>query len=439
MKPGASILMASVVLSLVLGCQSNGRTPSVVSGNPERTTLTPAAPVVTLPIVHPEPTTTTLIAGAEATQALTAKAGVSSKTPSDSMQSGADRRMAFLSKREGSVDVWWMDSTGANLQRLTNDNWIERGLSWSPNATAIAYATRPSASAADSDQLWVLDISSRQRRQLVEPDLVGLSAPTWSSDGHTIAFSAWAAREPGIWLVDLDTGGQVQISRHRHLPIWSPDRRYLAVLGPPVEEESGFFSPLEYFSIIASSGEPLGHVGRGWDWQKHVTGMAWSHTGDRLLVSSEAGKSFMPGVASLEIVVVDDKTASIAVNHMMECNDYDCDFYSPAWFPGDKEILFIAAVPLPFRAPYDTPEPDGPEGKWWIYRATATLSSMQAVLESDLPISDASLSPDGTQVVFVRGEYADAEIWVLDLSTGQAAQLTNNDVDDSQPVWQPGP
>jgi dipeptidyl aminopeptidase/acylaminoacyl peptidase len=434
MRRCTSIFLAISALWLLIACQNSGLSPVPPSSIPEQPT-TQATITKTLP--------------APSTAAITPSSPVEGQTPAPIVTEVEETRppsednkgskLAFISRLGGQTDLWQMSADGTKVERLTNDSQLERWPRWSPDGRQLAYATRPRSPTTSEDLLWMLTSQSQEKRSLVDQKLAGVSAPSWNPESNKIACSTEISNVFRIWLVNADTGEYVEITQHRSNPLWSPNGQFLAVLGPPVDIEFGWSSPVGFFSIITVEGEPLEHVNRGWDWQKHVTGMAWSHVGDRLLVTSEAGKSFMPGVASLEIVEIEAMAASISVNHMMECNDYDCDFYSPSWFPGDKEILFIAAVPLPLRAPYDTPEPDEPEGRWWIYRATDDLGSIQPVFESDLPISDAALSPDGSQVVFVQGEYAEAELWLLDLTSGKVTQLTSNEVNDSSPIWQPEP
>jgi Tol biopolymer transport system component len=438
------ILVAVTILCGLVACQNDTRLPTApLSSTSDRaTTVQPtatwmASPVITVEITasripkvenHAAPTSTVMF---KTTEAVSAE---SNATPFLSKHNSS--KIAFMSMADGRTDIWSIDSDGMNRERLTNDSSIEWGLAWSPDGNTIAYASRPYASAMNSDAFWLFDIQNGKCRRLVNSGLDGVSAPSWSPDGHTIAYSTWVTDVSHIWLVDVDTGAKVEIFKSRASPLWSPQGGELAVDGPPVEVELGLRLPMSFFSIIRTDGEPLDHIDWGWDWIKQVTGMAWSHAGDRLLVTSEAGVS-LPDTASLELVKVAGKTASIAVNHMMKCSGVDCDFYSPAWFPGDEEILFIAAVPLSWEEPADTQGTSEQKGKWWIYRATNDLATIQPVFESVLPISDASLSPDGTQIVFVQGKDSDAELWILELGTGQAVQLTDNDVYDGEPVWQP--
>lgn len=444
MKTVGCILLTAIALCVLLSCQSSKTPSSTPPYTLEQSTIRPTllststsepaaeATSTSLPTVEKGATPDSVPYSGTAT-ATTAK-GEAIVTASP--QGCDDGKIVYISQAGGQTDLWLVDSGGAEPVRLTNDKWIERNPRWSPDGDVLAYVTKRNRTAANSDQLWILDVRDGQVFQLTDLPLSGLSSPTWSPDGQTIAYSDWTEHVPHIWLTNIETGDRIEIAKQELDPLWSPDGTKFAVLYHVTEEETGIVSPATFYTIIGSEGEPFESVPY---WQRDVTGMSWSHKGDRLLVAGEADKAFLTSVAALEIIRVEDKTAAMTAIHMLKCNDEDCDFYSPTWFPSDKEILFIAAVPLPLRAPYDTPEPDEPEGKWWIYRATDDLSSIQAVFESDLPVSDASLSPDGTRVVFVRGEYADAELWILDLGTGEATQLTNNDVNDSSPIWQPVP
>jgi len=48
-----------------------------------------------------------------------------------------------------------------------------------------------------------------------------------------------------------------------------------------------------------------------------------------------------------------------------------------------------------------------------------------------------SWSPDGRQIVFVRGRGAGAEVWVANADGSQSRQLTVNDREDDWPAWSP--
>lgn len=439
------ILMAVTILGLT-ACTSGTRQPeaplpsALVRGTVQPTMTPTLAPTTTTAITSPlqkveshSPLTSTLTIKLTATVSAQPSATVAPFPPKHN-----GSKIAFISMESGQADIWSIGSDGKNRTQLTNDDSIEWGLAWSPRGDTIAYSSRSVRSAMNSDALWILDTQDTSTRWPIGLGLDGISAPTWSPDGDTIAYSTWVTDVPHIWLVDLNTGSRAKVPSNRAAPLWSSGDKLLAVIGPSVEEELGIRSPLGFFSIIRTNGEPLDYKDWGWDWIKQVTGMAWSHTGDRLLVTSEAGVS-LPNTASLEIVKVADNTASIVVNQALDCNGESCDFYSPMWSPHDEEILFIAAVPVPWDQLSNTPEPDEPESKWWIFKAAEDLGVIEPIFESVVPISDASLSPDGSQVVFVHGKDLDAELWVLDLDTGQTVQLTDNAVYDGGPVWQPYP
>jgi hypothetical protein len=48
-----------------------------------------------------------------------------------------------------------------------------------------------------------------------------------------------------------------------------------------------------------------------------------------------------------------------------------------------------------------------------------------------------TISPDGSQIVYVSDQDGDDELWILDISTGQSTRLMTNDGIDRDPHWSP--
>ena len=114
---------------------------------------------------------------------------------------------------------------GANTQVLS--------FAWSPDGRRLAYVSIASL----SPELWVADVGGNQSPTLLVRGREELfSAPSWSPDGHTLAFSrtplgAETASASDIWLVDVDSGNARPLLRNdleESSPAWSPDGRYIA-------------------------------------------------------------------------------------------------------------------------------------------------------------------------------------------------------------------
>ncbi len=147
------------------------------------------------------------------------------------------RRLAFVTDRTGTLNIWVRDlaaGTDRQLTRLTDSAALS--VRWSPDGKEIAYLDQDGA-------LWVLDVGTGDIQKVFgatfEP-----GRPTWSPDGKTIALAAVVPysrryREglSKILLVDRATGAGTYVdpAPHRSLqtrgddgPVWSPDGTMLA-------------------------------------------------------------------------------------------------------------------------------------------------------------------------------------------------------------------
>ena len=134
-------------------------------------------------------------------------------------------RIAFLSNRSGSRQIYICDADGANLVRLTSlEGGVERPYpGWSPDGRKIVFA----ATAAGNTGLFVVDVQGGSPRRLTfEPSTE--YHPQWSRDGTWIYFASDRTGEPQIWKMPADGGQAVQMTeRGGEGPFESPDGRYL--------------------------------------------------------------------------------------------------------------------------------------------------------------------------------------------------------------------
>ncbi|GAA2822864.1 amidohydrolase family protein [Nonomuraea rubra] len=147
------------------------------------------------------------------------------------------RRLAFVTDRTGTLNVWVRDldtGTDRQLTRLTDSAALS--VRWSPDGGEIAYLDQDGA-------LWILDVATGDLQKLFNATFEP-GRPTWSPDGRTIALAAVVPysrryREglSKILLVDRATGAGTYVdpAPHRSLqtrgddgPVWSPDGTMLA-------------------------------------------------------------------------------------------------------------------------------------------------------------------------------------------------------------------
>jgi Tol biopolymer transport system component len=136
------------------------------------------------------------------------------------------RRIAFTSKREGTIHIFVMQADGSGTRRVTDANQDDSHPTWSPDGRWIAFAR------GQAGDLWRVRADGSGLYH-IESDPADESDPAWSPAGGWIAYSR---RTPGsevqeIWLTRPD-------GTHRHelthlgavskSPAWSPDGRRIA-------------------------------------------------------------------------------------------------------------------------------------------------------------------------------------------------------------------
>jgi Tol biopolymer transport system component len=122
-----------------------------------------------------------------------------------------DGRIAFVSDRSGSREIWIADIDGANQTKVTDLGGPPVGsLAWSPDGRNLAFDTRPHEQAG----VFTMERLPGTRRcgqpQMLVPDA---SAPSWSSDGMAIFYSATRGAARQIWRHPLDGRPDTQMTR----------------------------------------------------------------------------------------------------------------------------------------------------------------------------------------------------------------------------------
>jgi Tol biopolymer transport system component/DNA-binding winged helix-turn-helix (wHTH) protein len=138
---------------------------------------------------------------AEAPAAGAAPAVASTRRDTDPALSPDGRRLAFVSDRSGSDQLWTADTSGARPTRLTDfDGHVTTSPRWSPEGRRIAFDTRQEGSA----DIYVVGAGGGTPRRLT-PAGSNEKVPRWSRDGQRLYF---ASNRSGHWQVwKIPAGG----------------------------------------------------------------------------------------------------------------------------------------------------------------------------------------------------------------------------------------
>jgi Tol biopolymer transport system component len=191
--------------------------------------------------------------------------------------------IVFRSEREGG-GLFLMGATGESVRRLTDFGYDP---AWSPDGTEVVFATEgiyvPGLRWYKS-QLWVVNVSSAEKRLVTEGDAV---QPSWSPHGDRIAY--WVGFEIGqrdIRTMPAHGGEAVPVTEDAHVdwnPVWSPDGKHIYFSSDrggnmnlwraPIEEDSGKAlgppepvttgaSAIRQHPVLAEDGTQLAYVER---------------------------------------------------------------------------------------------------------------------------------------------------------------------------------
>jgi len=191
------------------------------------------------------------------------------------------RRLAFVSDRSGTKQIWVLADGFGEAEQLTTMRYGASEPAWSPDGREVLFLS-PTAPEDNADtlrremskeekekeskerqdrpyaaerlhykqddaglvpprtaQLWVIDVVTKDIRQLTDGD-GDIKAPAWSPDGRYVAFVSNRLADPDryptvadLYVVPAAGGEPVRLTRSdgaAQQPAWSPDGREIAYL-----------------------------------------------------------------------------------------------------------------------------------------------------------------------------------------------------------------
>jgi Tol biopolymer transport system component len=133
-------------------------------------------------------------------------------------------RIAFVSSRSGSEEIWVCGSEGENPVQLTNFRGPLPGSpAWSPDGKQIVFDCRSQGNA----DLYVINSEGGQPRRLIADSAEDI-VPRWSNNGRWIYFTSQRNGSLQVWKIPASGGGAAQVTQQGGFePVESPDGQWL--------------------------------------------------------------------------------------------------------------------------------------------------------------------------------------------------------------------
>lgn len=142
-----------------------------------------------------------------------------------------DGKLAFSSSRNGYPNIFVVDGSGGNLQRLTTDKGPDVAPTWNrKTGSQIAFVSGRTG----LPQIYTMEADGTNLQRVTDQGYA--VSPNWSPNGQFLTFS-WTRKygpgEPGsndIYLMDIASKQWVQLTHdagRNDFPCWSPDGRHI--------------------------------------------------------------------------------------------------------------------------------------------------------------------------------------------------------------------
>jgi Tol biopolymer transport system component len=228
-------------------------------------------------------------------------------------------RIAFMSDRDGNLELYIMDSDGGQLTNLTMDEAADGLPAWSKDAGIFSFISNREGVAAS---LFRMNEDGTEIVPLLLDMELHAVSPTWSPDGEWIAFNILQGDHTDVYIIDPDGGGLrnlTDVSSVDRFADWSPDGRSLVF----TSDRDG---ALAIFTLGLDGGEPV----RLTDPSVISTMASVSPDGRMIAFASDLN-------GDVEIYSMDFEGGDL----VQLTDSLDIDAY-PTWSPDGSRIAFLS-------------------------------------------------------------------------------------------------
>lgn len=213
-------------------------------------------------------------------------------------------RIAFISDRTGSSELWVMDWNGDNQKQLTKHNSLALAPSWSPDGKHLVFTSYLRGNPA----LYVLTPQEGYLKLLWDKGGVNSSASI-SPDGRTVAFASSQEGNVDIYTIPIEGGEAQRLTTARGIdtqPSWAPNGRQIAF----TSSRSG--SPQLY--QMDADGSNVRRVSFGGYFHDEGT---WAYDGIRIACTTRDEGTFQ--IATIDAVTTERRVIPAPGNNESPC------------------------------------------------------------------------------------------------------------------------
>lgn len=303
----------------------------------------------------------------------------------------------------------------APTRERPDDNGEVRGLSWSPDGSQLAFATKGAIFTIDADEGEARELVSCEELGCAEGTDVFTNSTSWSPDGERIAFTAWvnvrsARAEPPLIYIARLTGDQASVTSTGVgglFPAWQP---------VPPEGETPTPEPASL---------PEGTISLPVDAVPEGSILVWTDAGAEVLQAGSERSRLVPGVGTPlglspdgssvlgttgvsgspagELIVVELRSGEGRVLARAEGDDVFGAF--ARWSPDGSKVAYTVGAPDPAA------------------QSTLCVVSLAVGEPTCFPdvanVLDFDWSPDGQRLVVAAGW----SVGILDAATGEFIEI----------------
>ncbi len=143
------------------------------------------------------------------------------------------RKIAFMSNRDGSEEIYLVNLDGSGLVNPTRSRGRDNRPMWSPNGRLIAFRSDRDG----NGEVYVMNADGSGVRRLTR-NPASDGGPVWSPDGRKLLFVRFRHGNSDIYVMNRDGSGQRNLTPEARpariardgSPAWSPDGRFIAFL-----------------------------------------------------------------------------------------------------------------------------------------------------------------------------------------------------------------